>query len=121
MATKKRWFAEEIKNRSTLTWEHNYSKVPGCEVIEAVWNKSGFPIGTLWFSRCGAHTLDILSLYVIDHYRRLGVATFLLDSLSKAYPTTKAIITGEGTKQSTKWLKKNGFKRNKADGWRKEL
>lgn len=117
----KHWFAEEIKNRSALTYGHNYTRVPGCESIEAIWNKIGYPIGTLWFTHCGAHTIDITSIYVIDHFRRLGVATYLVDKLHETFPSTKAIITGTGNKESIPWLKKLGFKFSKSYGWRKEV
>ena len=121
MKKDKRWYAKEIRDRSCLSYAFRQSGVPGCSVIEALWDKNPCPIGSVWYSFRGKATIEVLSSYVMNRYRRLGVRNYLHEKILESYPKLKVIVTGEGTKDSLPWLKKMGYKQNEADGWRLEI
>jgi hypothetical protein len=118
---KEKWYAKEIRDRSALSISYRQTGCPGCDVVEAIWNKSPCPIGTVWYTWRGKGTIELLSSYVMNHYRRMGVRTYLHEWIISSYPNLKAITTSEGTKDSLPWLKKMGFKKNDADGWRLDI
>ena len=113
-----RWWAVHIRARTGLTYGWRHTTVPGCKVIEAVWEDDVHPIGSVWFIRRGHATIEICESYVPLCYRRLGIRTFLHEKMLESHPSIVAFVTAASTSESKPWLLKMGFKRSPADGWR---
>ncbi len=112
------WLHDDLKHRRGLSWNHGNSTVPGCRVIEATYIETPAPIGVIWYrhGHCKG-VIEILGMFVIDYYRRCGVATFLLEKLVAAFPATTSVVSGDGTEYGSAWMRANGFTKTSAGEW----
>lgn len=76
------------------------------------------PLGIVWYRLSyNKYELEILGSIVYDSFRRLGIRTYINDTLFKWYPDIKRIVTSSGSDFGKKWMKKYGYKHHKDDYW----
>lgn len=119
---KKKWFHDLIRKRVGLTVNFRLTSIPGTWALECVWDHVPLPVGTVWFQWTAKEQISILNSYVPEAYRRLGVRTFLHETLISRYgKNLKIIHTQSGTEFSKPWLVKMGFRKTKSGEWTLEV
>lgn len=116
------WLHAELKAKRGLSWNHGNSTVPGTRIIEATYSETPCAIGILWYRHGHSKgVIEILSIFVVDYYRRCGIATFMLEKLIGSFPATREVTTGDGTEYGAPWMRANGFKKTSAGEWAKAV
>jgi len=75
------------------------------------------PIGVMWYRHEVADRVAILNIYVHEEFRRMKVATRLLEFLVGAYTTTSEVVTGFVNELSEPWCVACGFKQLSPHNW----
>lgn len=102
-----------LKDIKTGKQELNYEwyqtkSFPSQWVLQCSIITNNHPIGLLWADHSLKRGILISNIYVEDIYRRIGIATRLLEQLW-SWDGTKLIFTHSGNKLSNPWMKKCGF------------
>lgn len=119
---KRNWVAEEIKGKRTGWVDRSRTTVPGTEVWEFIHSECPMPIGTLTIRWVGLAAVEILYVFVMERYRRCGIATRLLNEVAVKHPALQMVFTGEGSRGfGEPWLKKLNFEKAGALGWKLEI
>lgn len=116
------WLHADLKAKRGVSYAHGNSTVPGCRVIEATFIENPGPVGVIWYRHGHSKgVIEILGMFVIDYYRRCGLASYLLEKLVAAFPATVSVVSGDGTEYGSAWMRANGFVRTSAGEWIKTI
>lgn len=120
MNPKKAWYAKAIRAGNGVECHYRNTGIPGTYCIEASWEHTPVPMATLWYRWIGKCVIDILDVYVNHNYRRLGLASRLLNEIVKEHKEIVTITTESATTLARPWLEHLNFAQN-ANGWSRVL
>jgi GNAT superfamily N-acetyltransferase len=88
---------------------------PGCFVLHGGDTRLPAPQGFIWFRYPFLNVVELLYIFVHEDFRRIGVATMMLEHLKEFNPG-HTIAGAKVNEASRLWCLKNGFV-NTENGW----
>jgi hypothetical protein len=108
-------FRDEARRRLTVHFSQ-CECTPGTFRAEATVPSFSAPVGTVWYTWVGNHTLEIGHSFVWEKLRRCGIRTTIHRQMLEWYaPTLRRVITGAGSAEGSRWLRATGFRRDGKD------
>jgi GNAT superfamily N-acetyltransferase len=113
-------YQTDIKS-GKLKLNFEWFQTDNCPAIWTIQATSSFlpmPIGIMWVECALKSGKGILNVYVVDDYRKCGIATQMLRRVWEWDKNIKIIYTNSGNNLSIPWLKKIGFVEDDVIGWK---
>ena len=105
------------KHKLNFEW-FQAENLPAIWTLQATCSFLPMPIGIMWVDSAIKYGKGILNVYVIDDYRKCGIAAQMLKKVWDWDASIKIIYTHSGNKLSTPWMKKIGFVKDDMFGWK---